>query len=252
MNKLSLIIIDDEKSARDLLRNLLESESWLEILGEANCVDNALPEILMKKPDVILLDIHMPIKDGFVLIEKMIELQIQVEIIFITAYEKYAIRAIKASAFDYLLKPVKKKELLASLKRLSEKVDSERINDRFSELMHHLSDQKKIKFKNRNGFSMIDPDDILYCQADSNYTILELDTGKKLIISINLGKVEEILPQQGFCRISRSVIVNLKYLTQVDRKTQTCILVNKSSLTLSISRKYMRHLEITCDHLFVH
>lgn len=250
MKKISLIIVDDEKSARDLLRSLLAEEPWITILGEAENVDQALPEIMKKSPDVILLDIQMPRKDGFVLVEKLIQHEIRVELIFITAFEKYAVRAIKAAAFDYLLKPVKKSELIGSLEKLAEKVRSERIDRRFEDLIYQLGDQHKIKFKNRTGFSMINPEDILYCTADSNYTVLELETGKSLVVSMNLGKVEELLPRTGFCRISRANIINMKYLTHVDRKGMRCTLSNEKNHTLSITKKYMTMLEMCCDHLF--
>lgn len=247
MKQISLIIVDDEKSARDLLRSLLAEEAWIHILGEAENVDQALPEIMKQKPDVILLDIQMPRKDGFVLVEKLIQHEIRVELIFITAFEKYAIRAIKASAFDYLLKPVKKRELIGSLEKLADKVSSERIDMRFEDLIKQLGDQRKIKFKNRTGFSMVDPEEILYCQADSNYTVLELDTGKSLVVSMNLGKVEELLPRTGFCRISRSAIINMKYLTHVDRKGMRCTLSNEKNQHLSS----MNHLLFShCLSLF--
>jgi two-component system LytT family response regulator len=251
MKNLGLVIIDDERSARDLLKNLLKDLEWVNILDEAGSVDEALPIIKKHEPEVILLDIQMPRKDGFSLIEMLFNQDIQVEVIFITAYERYAIKAIKASAFDYLLKPVKKKELISSLEKVHDKVKTEKLEERFNRLLYQLSDHKKLKFKNRTGFSMVDADEILYCQADSNYSNLHLDSGKTIIVSMNLGKVEEILPQDSFCRISRSLIVNIKYITQVDRKSMTCDVVNESSHVLSISKKHMRLLESSCDRFFI-
>jgi two-component system LytT family response regulator len=175
---------------------------------------------------------------------------VNVEVIFVTAYEKYAIRAIKSSAFDYLLKPVKKADLAASLAKFSEKVQSERMNDRFSQLMYQLSEKKKLKFRNRTGFTMVDPEEILFCQADSNYTVIALEGGKELTVSFNLGKVEEMLPGLCFSRISRSAIVNLHYLAAVDRKNMTCEIVNQSRHTLHVSKKYMKALETDCDKHF--
>ncbi len=250
MKKIKVFIVDDERSARDLLKSLLADLPWILVLGEADNVDQALSEIKEKKPDVILLDIQMPRKDGFVLVEKLFQYKIQVEIIFITAFEKYAIQAIRASAFDYLLKPAKKAELLDTLKKLSEKVNTKITEEKFSRLILELSDQKKIKFRYRTGFIMIDPDEIIYCQADSNYSVLQLESGKSLTVSINLGKVEEILPYNSFCRISRSALVNLKYINRVDRKSMTCELFNNVSHTLSLSKKYLQNLEERCDQLF--
>ena len=226
MKKLQVLVVDDERSARDLIINLLSDVNEVESVGEAENAEVALSKVLHLKPDVILLDIQMPMEDGFSLIEKLQKQDIQLEIIFITAYEKYAIRAIKYSAFDYLLKPVKKKELVSSLLELAKKKESSDIKEKFNTLIYQLSDHKKLKFKNRTGFYMIDPDDVIYCRADSNYTILELDSGKEFTVSMNLGKVEELLPELCFHRISRSTIINIHFLTMVDRKTMTCELVN--------------------------
>lgn len=250
MKHLSLVIIDDERSARELLRGLLADFPDVTILGEAENVDEALPMILKGRPDLILLDIQMPNKDGFVLVEKLLQHEVNVEVIFVTAFEKYALRAIKASAFDYLLKPVKKKDLEDSLAKLADKVQSGRMNEKFSRLIYQLNDKKKLKFRNRTGFTMIDPDEILFCRADSNYSLIELDSGKRLTVSVNLGKVEEILPQPCFSRISRSAIINLHYLAEVDRKNMQCTIVNQSRHTLPVSKKYMKELEKACDRHF--
>ncbi len=247
---LRVLIVDDERSARDLIINLLSDFDEVEIIGEAENVESALIEVLRVRPDVILLDIQMPRQDGFSLIEKLQKQDIQPEIVFITAYEKYAIRAIKFSAFDYLLKPVKKKELVASLAGLAKKVESSNTKEKFDKLIYQLGDHKKLKFKNRTGFYMINPDEIIYCRADSNYTVLELDSGKEFTVSMNLGKVEELLPGLYFHRISRSTIINIHFLTMVDRKTMTCELVNEETFVLSISRKYLKELEEGCDKHF--
>jgi len=250
MKTLQVLVVDDERSARDLIIHLLSDIDEVEIVGEAENAEAALSEVLRLKPDVILLDIQMPMEDGFSLIEKLQKQDIQPEIIFITAYEKYAIRAIKFSAFDYLLKPVKKNELVLSLLELAKKKESSDVKERFNTLIYQLSDHKKLKFKNRTGFYMIDPDDIIYCRADSNYTILALDSGKEFTVSMNLGKVEAILPDLCFSRISRSTIINIHFLTMVDRKTMTCELVDDKTYVLTISRKYLKELEQGCDKHF--
>ncbi len=250
MNKVSLIIIDDEQPARNLLKEMLSGIFWIQILGEAGHVGAAFEMIRNKRPDVILLDIHLQGENGFDLVEKLIQHAIEVKVIFISAYENHAIGAIRASAFDYLVKPVNKQELVQSLEKLSKKADSLPVDDRFSQLIYQLSDRKKIKFRNRNGFMMIHPDEIIFCRADSNYTILQLDDGKSLTVSMNLGAVEEVLPELCFSRISRSLIINLHYLSEVDRKSMTCKVALGTTYILPISRKYLRTLEIGCDRHF--
>ncbi len=250
MKNLGIYLVDDERSARELITNLLSDVEGIEIVGEADSVEGALPDVIHLEPDVILLDIQMPRQDGFSLISQLQEHDVRPEIIFITAFEQYAIRAIKASAFDYLLKPVKKKDLVLSISSLARKKESTDMKEKFDFLIYQLSDHKKLKFKNRTGFYMIDPDEIIYCRADSNYTILELEGGRSFTVSLNLGKVEEILPNTCFFRISRSVIINIHFLSMVDRKNMSCELVNGDKHVLSISRKYLKELEEGCDNHF--
>jgi two-component system, LytTR family, response regulator len=250
MEALRIYIVDDERSARELITNLLSDVDEIEIVGKSDSAENALKEIIEIKPDVVLLDIQMPRQDGFYLISRLQEYNVQPEIIFITAFEQYAIRAIKSSAFDYLLKPVKKSELILSLSKLALEKKSTDMKEKFDFLIYQLSDHKKLKFKNRTGFYMIDPDEILFCRADSNYTVLELEGGRSFTVSMNLGKVEEILPDTCFFRISRSVIINIHFLSMVNRKTMTCELVNKETHVLSISRKYLKELQKGCDNHF--
>lgn len=250
MNPLSCLIVDDESSARDLLKNLLADVEKIKVAGEADSVESAMNHILLQKPDVILLDIHMPREDGFVLIEKMNALGIHTKVIFVSAYEQYAIKALKVSAFDYLLKPVKKEELISSLMKLKDTVNSEWTKNGYNDLLNILGEQKKLKFQSRTGFFMVDPKTIIYCQAESNYTTMVLEGGKKHTISMNLGKVEEILPSLYFFRISRSIIINTNFLSQVDRKKHICELEPDEKYELSVSKRYLRILEDYCDRNF--
>ena len=253
MKTIRLVIIDDERSARNLLKGLLKDIPGVQVTGEAESVDEAIPLILKQRPDLLLLDIQMPNKNGFDLVELLLQHHVEVGVIFVTAFEEHAIRAIKASAFDYLLKPVKKSEIEESLAKYSAKLDSSSTSERFSQLIYQLSEKKKLKFRNRTGFVLLDPDEILFCKADSNYTILELESGKQMILSMNLGKIEETLPQLCFARISRSVIVNLHYLTEVDRKNMNCEIINQTNHVLPVSSKYVKMLEEACDrHFSIH
>ncbi len=249
MKSVDVVIVDDEKSARSLLKSLLNEENWIHIAGESDNVDDAIQVILSTHPDVVLLDVQMPFKDGFSLIEQLQESKHQVEIIFVTAYEQYAIKAIKASAFDYLLKPVKKKELIESLKKLSDRINVEHLEQKFSKLMQHLNHRKKIKLKSASGYLFLDPDDIMFFQTASEGTNIICKSGKKEILPVSLTSVEEILNNHTFCRLSRSVIVNINYIKQLDRKSMTCILDKVFTEPLKISRKYLNQLETCCDQL---
>jgi two-component system LytT family response regulator len=192
----------------------------------------------------------MPGEDGFELIKQLNDLKVEIQVVFVTAHEKYAIKAIRASALDYLLKPVNKSELKRSIEALSDSSSVKNMQDQLGSLLSNLQGNKKIKFRHRTGFSLVAPDEIIYCEADSNYSNIELEGGKTLTFSVNLGKLEELLPQDRFCRISRSVIINMKYLVQVDRKSLVCELVNESVHKLTVSRKYLKLLEQACEFNF--
>ncbi len=250
---LKAVIVDDESSARNFLTDLLAELPWVEVAGEAAGVDEAFGLVVRQKPDVIFLDVQMSGEDGFALVEQLLQKQIRVEIIFTTAYERYAIRAIKAAAFDYLLKPVRRNELAGSLEKLRERLHGSDMNSRLSELIFQLSDKKKIKFRIQTGFVMLDAGQILFCSADEAGTLLELESGKNTKVSMCLKEVENLLPERCFARISRSLVINLHYLTHVDRKSMTCEIVNGTRHLLPVSKKYLQELEIKCHrHFFLH
>jgi two-component system, LytTR family, response regulator len=241
---LSALIIDDEDNARILLEKLLEETLLFNDIRLAHSVDTAYNELNQFEPDIIFLDIKMPGKDGFSFIQNLPQQHKENKIVFVTAYDQYAIAAIKNQAFDYLLKPVNRKELKQCLTRFierdNEKFDIERqlkapeINDRLT----------RIRVNTRTGTLFINPADILFCKAEGNYT--SVCTGKKqYLCSMNLGKVSELLPGNGFIRVGRSYIVNFEYITMLDRKESSILLVrNGESVTVRIPRQHLKDLDI--------
>lgn len=243
MEKLSLIIIDDEKNARLLLSEIVSEIPG--IIEVANCsnVDAAFNEIIDKSPDVILLDIQMPQKDGFVLIEMLKSLEDIPDVIFVTAFEKFTIRAIRAAAFDYLLKPVKKEELKASLNRLKIKRDMTIRKSRIDNLLEGVHQKSKLKFHDRTGFNLVDPRDIVFIKANGNYSELFLSDRKNELVTMNIGKIEKMLGNDSFIRVSRSNIINLNYLVRVDKKKMVCELKNEEIYYCSYSKPYLKNLQ---------
>jgi len=239
---LHILIVDDEQNAIELLKKLLEGDPSFHVVGEAASVDDACKILENDNVDLVLLDVQMPGKNGFKLVELMNETNKVPGFIFITAFEQYAIDAIRASAFDYLLKPVRKDDLINSIRRYLKQKSEDKIAGRIEELLN-LIKIRKIKINDRTGFQMIDPEEIVYCIADSNYSRIFLRNEKELTTSMNLGKLEKILNKGSFFRISRSVVININYLTMVDRKNSQCILENNQKIVLPLTRKYMKILE---------
>lgn len=239
---ISILIVDDEPEARDLLDLLLRRVEAVGIAGMAENVDDAMDMVEERRPELILLDIQMPGKNGFELVSKLREKGIDAGYIFVTAYDEYAIRAIRESAFDYLLKPVDPEKLKGAINRFREEWKKRIINDRIDSLLSNLGIGKRLKLNIRTGFLVIDPREIVYCVADGNYTIMYLADERHEIISRNLGSIENELRSDGFFRASRSLLINLRYLTHVDNKACTCRLQSDSVTELKVARSQLNKL----------
>jgi DNA-binding LytR/AlgR family response regulator len=220
---IKILIVDDEPEARELIQFMLREEDGISVVGMAGNVDEAAELLRKKRPDLVLLDIQMPDKDGFHFIEMVHDSGFDTGIVFVTAYEHYAIQAIRNSVFDYILKPIHKEELVSAIYRYRERKNKD----------HHLeigklirvlkeSGPDKIKLNTRAGYMLINPTEVVYCEADGNYTYLQMISGNRELTTQNLGSIEGLLNGTSFFRASRSYLVNLKYLARVDRKNCSC------------------------------
>lgn len=222
MEILKALIVDDEEEARDILERLLKRAGEVEIVGKASGVDEALDMIVKLDPDIIFLDVQMPEKDGFQLVTELKKFSIQTTVIFVTAHIDYAINALKVAAFDYLLKPVVFDELKEALMRYRCEQKQNAYLKKVDSLVNIVNTQEKICFNTRTGYIYILPDEIVYCESDVNYTEIHLSKERKEVVTINLGKMEEILNNTNFHRLSRSFLINTDYLAKADRKTKSC------------------------------
>jgi two-component system LytT family response regulator len=241
--KLTALIVDDEERARKLLHKLLEETLYFHEIRLANSVNSAVTVLDKFDPDLIFLDIKMPGKDGFSLINDLQQGNGRPGIIFVTAHEQYAIQAVKSHAFDYLLKPVNRKELKQCIQKFIEckKEDLHPdIQPKSGVIPEKIS---RIKVNTRSGTLFINPADILYCKADGNYTTI--CTGeKKHLCSLNLGKVGEQLPRNGFMRVGRSYIVNFEYVTILNRKDSKVTLQRQGeAVTITIPRHHLKDFD---------
>lgn len=222
---LKILIVDDEPEARELLKFILQEEDGLEIVGLASSVDDAIKMLNEKRPDLVFLDIQMPDKDGFQFIEQVNQGEHEPGIIFVTAFDNYAIQAIRNSVFDYILKPVKQEGLLEAVKRFRIR-NSKRERGELAKLIGALkrNEPGKVKLNTRSGYILLHPQEVVFCKADGNYTHIQMFDGSQEITTQNLGTIEEVLKAGTFFRVSRSYLVNLKYLARVDRKSNLCFL----------------------------
>lgn len=214
---ITAVIIDDESKARESLKKTITSYCpEVNILAMGNNVADAVTLINEYSPDIVFLDIEMPNGNGFTLFDKIKNPQFTT--IFTTAYEEYAIKAFRIAALDYLTKPIDFRQLQESIARYKNKQKIELKEHRLELLIENMSNRpsefNKIALPDNEGYTMVRTSDIIYCQADSSYTIVHLLNGKKIITSKLLKQIEELLPSETFYRIHKSYIVNLNLIKQ--------------------------------------
>lgn len=217
--KIKAIIIDDDLFIHHQLRDKLSE--LCEDVDVAGCAENALEGlalIKMCKPDLVFLDIQMPEASGFDLLNQFE--QPDFSVVFVTSYNEYAIQALRYSALDYLLKPVKGDELVSAVARFKSRRDTSYLKVQIDNLMHNLSKngtEFRVVVPSRNGDISMDIDDIIWCQGDSNYTHFHLKNSQKITVSKTLKEYDELLSDKDFVRVHKSYLVNLKHVAGISR-----------------------------------
>jgi DNA-binding LytR/AlgR family response regulator len=221
--KLRTIIIEDEVESLHLLHNLIESGSLATVTVTVTNPAEAVSQIVLYQPDIVFLDIKMPGKSGFEVLDDLKEIKtVNPYIVFTTAYDEYAIRAFEYAAFDYLLKPIDPKRLNETLLRVIGNPRAATAQN--AEML--LDNYKKLIYRNISGIVIIDPSEIMYISAEGNYSEFFLSTGRTETVTILLGKVEEQLPPGKFFRTGRACIINIDYLKKINSLKHQCILYN--------------------------
>jgi two-component system LytT family response regulator len=232
------IIVDDEKHCRDGLAIMIDKHCpGIEIVAQCAGASAGLAAMATFRPQLLFLDIEMPEMNGFEFLEHCKDYTFQV--IFTTAYNEYAIRAIRHSALDYLLKPVNKEELTAALGRAVKTTDSHPKIDRLLELLDTKKVSDRIALPTLDGLMMVDTSEILFCESDNNYTRFHLLSGKTIFISKTLKKVEQLLERnKDFFRIHNSYLINLRYVQRYIRgEGGEVIMQSGKSITVSRHKK---------------
>ena len=205
------IIVDDEPNCCETINMLLEEYCpGIEVTGIYNNGSDALSSILQQQPELVFLDVEMPKMNGFEMLERLP--QVDFDIIFTTSYDQYALKAIRFSAIDYLLKPIDREELQKAVQKViqrSKRTIAQQVEILMQKLHQPAKSIGKIALPTMEGLQMIPVDSIISCESDSNYTILLLRNKKKIIVSCTLKEIEEVLEDHSFARVHRSYLVNL-------------------------------------------
>jgi two-component system, LytTR family, response regulator len=233
------VLIDDEMHCLDTL-NILISDYCPSVQVSARCMSGkkGLEAIEKIKPELVFLDIEMPLMNGFELLEKFD--QIPFSVIFTTGYDQYAIKAIRFSALDYLLKPIDPKELVGAVHKVQVQKappSTEQFRMLMDQIQHKENNLYKIAIPTLDGFELIMVDQIVHCEANDNYTHFYLKNGNKVTASRTLKEIEDQLEEfSSFLRIHHSFIVNLNEANKYVRGDGGYLIMNNGS-TINVSRR---------------
>lgn len=233
----TIIIVDDEPKARETIVNVLKNSPLeIDIIGQADSIQSAARLIQQFKPDLLLLDINLPDGSGFDLLSKLGSSHPAV--IFITAYEAFAIKAIKFSAMDYILKPFTTSELIEAVKKASCKIENEKSGGQLKTLLSNLDKIRRIVIRTSECLHVVNIKDIVRLEADGNYTSFHLSNGEKLLVSKTLKEYDELLEDSGFFRTHQSHLINLEHLLRYEKADGGYLVMkDNSSVPISIRKK---------------
>lgn len=240
------IIVDDEPHIRQTIRKMVNTVCPnVEVIDEANSVETGVDSIRNVHPDLVFLDIKLGDGTGFDLLEKLAPIDFKV--IFITAWDSFAIKAFKFSAVDYLLKPIDPDELKQAVQK-ADKIIQHDFDTQLNNLNDHLTNQdkgnKKIIVRTSESIYLLQVNQVLGCESSGNYTIIYLDDGRKIVVSNTLREYEELLIDYGFFRVHKSFLINLKFISRFDKAEGGCVILENHMKIPVASRKREQLLEM--------
>lgn len=239
-NKLKAVIIDDQEDIRSINRTLL-SQNFpdIDVVGEADGVESGIELLTQTQPDLVLLDIEIKGGTGFNILQKVRPYNFMV--IFITAFDEFAIKAIKFSAIDYILKPINETEFCSAIESAISTYERNKVAMQVQNLLDHVEDKgknRKIILRTMESIFLVDLEEILYCESDNSYTTFYLSDGKEILISRGIKEYEQMLSPYRFFRPHQRYLVNLNHVERIDKNDGgSIILKSKASIPISHRRK---------------
>jgi len=232
------ILVDDEKSSLETLRQLLENYCpEIEILATSQSAEEAITLIQQHKPELLFLDVELPLGSGFDLLEN--DLGVSCDVIFTTAHDEYALRAIKFCALDYLLKPVSVGDLksaVAKIKQTGQTRTPARVDTFFENLAQLDKQLSKIVLPALDGFVVTKVAEIVRCQADKNYTNFVLTSGENILVSKTLKEYDDLLTEFDFIRIHQSHLINAAHVQRYIKGSGGYVKMSDDSI-IEVSRR---------------
>lgn len=236
------MLVDDEPRGLSALKRLLELYCpEVKIIGECQDTRSAMEAIPMLEPELVFLDIAMPDKNGFDLLNELSP--VHFEIIFVTAHNEYTIQAFKYSAVDYLLKPVEEDLLIEAVRRAGQRISGKASAHQVETFLYNLHNvqnpaEMKLCIPDMRGFRVVQLSDVVYCESESSYTIFYLLNGQRITASKSIMEYELLLEHSGFCRVHKSFLVNLHHIKEYIRgEGGSVVLTNDQSIEVSRRKK---------------
>ncbi len=230
------LIVEDTKLNREVILNFIHNYTpSLDVVGEANSVEMALKEIKSKKPELVFLDVELGDGTAFDILDEVDE--VNFHIIFVTAYNHYALEAFKVNAIDYLLKPLNIEEFIMAVKKveMKELIQQNNLNSLKEQFSNKSTDL--ISVSTRSGFESININSLIRCQADGKYTLCFLDNDRKILSSKNLKEFEVMLGEKSFFRVHHGHLINLNRVISFNRADSLVELDNGESIPISQRKK---------------
>ncbi|MEX0967505.1 MAG: LytTR family DNA-binding domain-containing protein [Bacteroidia bacterium] len=242
------IIIDDERKSGENLKALIEKYcKHLKVIATADSVESGIEAIANEKPQLVFLDIELNNGTGFDILSSLDSTDF--EVIFTTAFEQYALKAIKFAAVDYLLKPIDVEELTAAVFKAEERLNHREANKNFEVLMQNLksaSSNHKIALPTTQGLTFVPVSHILRCEADGSYTWFYFKDGRKLIVSKKIKEYEELLSAYGFYRVHHSHLVNMEEIEKYVRGDGGYVVMTDGTM-VDVSKRKREHFLAALD-----
>jgi two-component system LytT family response regulator len=246
---LKAVIIDDEEFLRAMIRNILtDNFPEVDIVAEADSVSAGVAAIETSKPDLVFLDIELKEGVGFDILEKIKYKDFK--LIFITAFNDFAIKAFKFSAVDYILKPINEEEFLTAVRRAVSELEKpllkEQIENFFNNYQHLQN--KKLVLRTIEDIHIVNINDIVRCESDNSYTTFHIRDGETIIISKSIKEYSEILSEFGFIRPHQSHLINMNFIKRLD-KSDGGFLIMKDGKEIPVSTRRKQNLLQILDRL---
>lgn len=236
-----VVIVDDEPRSRETLQEMLRLYCPnVEVVAEGMDVQSGVKAIRASSPDLVFLDIKMPDGSGFDVLRQM--MPIHFKLVFITAYEEYAIKAFKFNAVDYITKPVDPDELQQAVEKATKTLDVENLNGRLRQMLDDYSrpvtpENRKVILKTTEAIHILDTNDIVRCEADGNYTTFIMTDQEKIMIAKPIKEYVDFLEEHNFFRVHQSHLINLNYLKRFKKDDLICVLKDNTEVPVSFRKR---------------